>query len=67
MMRIESAILVGVVIGGVHSNWLSLDVAWQRNRVLTREALIIAKKAIGRPKDLLTVVQLAIGRELEKD
>jgi hypothetical protein len=51
----------------VHSNWLSLDVAWQRNRVLTREALIIAKKAIGRPKDLLTVAQLAIGRELEKD
>ena len=34
-------------------------------RVLTREALIEAKKAMGRPKDLLTVAQLEIGGELE--
>ncbi|MGJ8634874.1 MAG: hypothetical protein ACSHX7_13235 [Luteolibacter sp.] len=34
-------------------------------RVLTRQALITAKKAMGRPKDLLTVAQLEIGGELE--
>ena len=34
-------------------------------RVLNREALIEAKKAMGRPKDLLTVAQLEIGGELE--
>jgi hypothetical protein len=33
--------------------------------VLTREALITAKKAMGRPKDLQTVAQLEIGRELD--
>ena len=32
---------------------------------LNREALIDAKKAMGRPKDLLTVAQLEIGGELE--
>ena len=36
-------------------------------RILTREALIVAKKAMGRPKDLLTVAQLEIGGELEGD
>lgn len=34
-------------------------------RFLSREALIEAKKAMGRPKDLLTVAQLEIGGELE--
>ncbi len=34
-------------------------------RFLNREALIEAKKAMGRPKDLLTVAQLEIGGELE--
>ncbi|MEK6231871.1 MAG: hypothetical protein N2A42_08450 [Luteolibacter sp.] len=34
-------------------------------RFLTREALIEAKKAMGRPKDLLTVAQLEISGELE--
>lgn len=34
-------------------------------RFLDREALIEAKKAMGRPKDLLTVAQLEIGGELE--
>ncbi len=34
-------------------------------RVLSREALIEAKKAMGRPKDLLTVSLLEIGGELE--
>ena len=34
-------------------------------RFLTRDALIEAKKAMGRPKDLLTVAQLEIGGELE--
>lgn len=34
-------------------------------RVLDRETLIQAKKAMGRPKDLLTVAQLEIGGELE--
>lgn len=34
-------------------------------RVLSREALIAAKKAMGRPKDLQTVAQLEIGGELE--
>lgn len=36
-------------------------------RVLTREALITAKKAMGRPKDLMTVAQLEIGGELEEN
>ena len=35
-------------------------------RVLNRDALIEAKKAMGRPKDLLTVAQLEVGRELEE-
>lgn len=35
-------------------------------RFLNREALIAAKKAMGRPKDLLTVAQLEIGGELEE-
>jgi len=35
-------------------------------RFLTRDALITAKKAMGRPKDLLTVAQLEIGGELEE-
>ena len=34
-------------------------------RFLSREALIEAKKAMGRPKDLLTVAQLEIGGELK--
>ncbi len=34
-------------------------------RVLSREALIAAKKAMGRPKDLQTVEQLEIGGELD--
>lgn len=34
-------------------------------RVLSREALIKAKKAMGRPKDLMTVAHLEIGGELE--
>lgn len=34
-------------------------------RFLNREALIEAKKAMGRPKDLLTVAQLEIAGELE--
>ena len=33
--------------------------------VLTRQALIAAKKAMGRPKDLLTAAQLEIGGELD--
>ena len=36
-------------------------------RVLSREALIAAKKAMGRPKDLLTVAQLEVGGELEEE
>jgi hypothetical protein len=35
-------------------------------RFLSREALIVAKKAMGRPKDLLTVSQLEVGGELEE-
>jgi hypothetical protein len=34
-------------------------------RFLSREALIVAKKAMGRPKDLQTVAQLEIGGELD--
>ena len=35
-------------------------------RFLTRDALIAAKKAMGRPKDLLTVAHLEVGSEVEK-
>lgn len=45
---------------------LEVDLGGFSIRVLTREALIEAKKAMGRPKDLLTVAQLEIGAELEK-
>lgn len=45
---------------------LEVDLGGFTIRVLTREALITAKKAMGRPKDLLTVAQLEIGGELEK-
>lgn len=45
---------------------LEVDLGGFIIRVLTREALIVAKKAMGRPKDLLTVAQLEIGRELEE-
>lgn len=34
-------------------------------RFLSREALITAKKAMGRPKDLLTVAHLEVGGEFE--
>ena len=44
---------------------LEVDLGGFMIRVLTREALIEAKKAMGRPKDLLTVAQLEIGGELE--
>jgi len=44
---------------------LEVDLGGFSIRVLTREALIEAKKAMGRPKDLLTVAQLEIGGELE--
>jgi hypothetical protein len=44
---------------------LEVDLGGFSIRVLTREALIEAKKAMGRPKDLLTVSQLEIGGELE--
>ena len=44
---------------------LEVDLGDFRIRVLTREALIAAKMAMGRPKDLLTVAQLEIGGELE--
>lgn len=46
---------------------LEVDLGGFSIRVLTREALITAKKAMGRPKDLLTVAQLEIGGELEED
>jgi hypothetical protein len=46
---------------------LEVDLGEFSIRVLTREALITAKKAMGRPKDLLTVAQLEIGGELEKN
>ena len=45
---------------------LEVDLGGFSIRVLTREALITAKKAMGRPKDLLTVAQLEIGGELEE-
>jgi len=45
---------------------LEVDLGGFSIRVLTREALIEAKKAMGRPKDLLTVAQLEIGAELEE-
>lgn len=35
-------------------------------RFLSREALITAKKAMGRPKDLLTVAHLEVGGEFEE-
>lgn len=44
---------------------LEVDLGGFSIRVLTREALIAAKKAMGRPKDLQTVSQLEIGGELE--
>lgn len=46
---------------------LEVDLGDFKIRVLTRDALIVAKKAMGRPKDLLTVAQLEIGGELEAD
>lgn len=45
---------------------LEVDLGGYSIRVLTREALIAAKRAMGRPKDLLTVTQLEIGGELEE-
>ncbi len=45
---------------------LEVDLGGFSISVLTREALIEAKKAMGRPKDLLTVAQLEIGGELEE-
>ena len=45
---------------------LEVDLGGFSIRVLTREALITAKKAMGRPKDLLTAAQLEIGGELEE-
>lgn len=44
---------------------IEVDLGGFSIRVLTREALILAKKAMGRPKDLQTVTQLEIGGELE--
>ncbi|MEP2776109.1 MAG: hypothetical protein ABJQ29_00355 [Luteolibacter sp.] len=44
---------------------LEVDLGGFTIRVLTRDALIEAKKAMGRPKDLLTVAQLEVGSELE--
>jgi hypothetical protein len=44
---------------------LEADLGGFTIRVLTREALIVAKKAMGRPKDLQTVAQLEIGGEFE--
>jgi hypothetical protein len=44
---------------------LEVDLGGFSIRVLTREALISAKKAMGRPKDLLTVAHLEVGSELE--
>ena len=44
---------------------LEVDVGGFSVRVLDREALIDAKKAMGRPKDLLTVAHLEVGSELE--
>lgn len=44
---------------------LEVDLGGFTIRVLTREALIAAKKAMGRPKDLQTVAQLEIGGELD--
>ena len=43
---------------------LEVDLGGFSIRVLSREALIEAKKAMGRPKDLLTVAQLEIAGEL---
>lgn len=45
---------------------MEVDLGGFSIRVLNREALIEAKKAMGRPKDLLTVAQLEIGAELER-
>jgi hypothetical protein len=47
------------------SRSLEADLGGFTIRVLTREALIAAKNAMGRPVDLLTVAQLEIGGELE--
>jgi hypothetical protein len=47
------------------SRSMEVDLGGFSIRILTREALIAAKKAMGRPKDLLTVAQLEIGGELE--
>ncbi len=47
------------------SRSLEVDLGGFNIRVLTREALIVAKKAMGRPKDLLTVAHLEVGSELE--
>jgi len=44
---------------------LEVDLGEFSIRVLDRETLIQAKKAMGRPKDLLTVAHLEIGGELE--
>lgn len=44
---------------------MEVDLGGFSIRFLTREALIAAKKAMGRPKDLLTVTQLEISGELE--
>lgn len=44
---------------------VTVDLGGFTIRVLTREALIVAKKAMGRPKDLLTVAHLEVGGELE--
>ncbi|YCM42898.1 hypothetical protein V2O64_16440 [Verrucomicrobiaceae bacterium 227] len=49
------------------SQSLEVDLGGFSIRVLTRETLITAKKAMGRPKDLLTVAHLEIGGELEED
>jgi hypothetical protein len=50
-----------------NSRSIEVDLGGFTIRVLTREALIEAKKAMGRPKDLLTVAQLEIGGELERE
>ena len=55
-------------LGGFEECWsrsVEADFGGFSIRFLNREALIEAKKAMGRPKDLLTVAQLEIGGELE--
>ena len=46
---------------------IEVDLGGFSIRVLSKDALIEAKKAMGRPKDLLTVAQLEIGGELEEE